>query len=147
MSDENATPENIVRAAVAEGLAIIAIADHNEIVNVRAAISTGNRDGLLVVPAVELSAPEGHILCYLPTADALERFYNRLSIASRGTAECRCQTGTTECLNLVAEHGGFAILAHVDGRGSFEENLPRFTPAKLDILCHSALLGFEVIRA
>ena len=24
---------------------------------------------------------------------------------------------------------------------------PRFTPAKLDILCHEALLGFEVIRA
>jgi ABC-type lipoprotein export system ATPase subunit len=147
VTDARATPESIITAAVNDGLSIIAIADHNEIGNVRRAVAAGEAAGLLVIPAVELSAPEGHLLCYLPTADALETFFNRLSIAGRGTAECRCQTGTTACLNLLEEHGGFAILAHVDGPGSFEENVPRFTPAKLDILCHGALLGFEVVRA
>ncbi|MGB3388472.1 MAG: PHP domain-containing protein [Pseudaminobacter sp.] len=145
--DATATPENIVREAASEGLSIIAIADHNEISNVRAAIAAGAAAGILVIPAVELSAPEGHLLCYLPSPEMMDRFYNRLSIAGRGTVDCRCQTGTTDCLNLLREHGGFAILAHVDGPGSFEENVPRFTPAKLDILCHEALLGFEVIRA
>ena len=147
VTDARATPESIVAAAASDGLSIIAIADHNEILNVRKAVAAGEAAGLLVVPAVELSAPEGHLLCYLPTADGLETFYNRLSIAGRGTVDCRCQTGTTECLNLLREHGGFAILAHVDGPGSFEENVPRYTPAKLDILCHGALLGFEVVRA
>lgn len=145
--DERATPENIVQEAASEGLSIVAIADHNEICNVRAAVCAGAAAGILIIPAVELSAPEGHLLCYLPSPEAMDRFYHRLSIVGRGTVDCRCQTGTTECLNLLRDHGGFAILAHADGPGSFEENLPRFTPAKLDILCHEALLGFEVIRA
>lgn len=147
VSDATATPENIVREAASEGLSIIAIADHNEISNVRTAVAAGAAAGVLVIPSVELSAPEGHLLCYLPSPDAMDRFYHRLSIVARGTADCRCQTGTTDCLNLLREHRGFAILAHVDGSGSFEDNVRRFTPAKLDILCHEALLGFEVIRA
>jgi hypothetical protein len=87
------------------------------------------------------------LLCYLPAADALERFFNRITIASRGTPECRCQTSTVECLNLLHENGGFAVPAHVDSKRAFEENLPRFTPAKLDILCHESLLGIEITRA
>jgi DNA polymerase III alpha subunit len=147
VSDPTATPEKIIETAAAEGLSLVAISDHNEISNVRSAIAAGEKRGVLVIPAVELSAPEGHLLCYLPTPDALERFFNRLTIAERGTPECRCQTGTVECLNLVKENGGFALLAHVDSRGAFEENNPRFTPAKLDILCHPALMGIEVTRA
>ena len=147
VKDVSAVPEIIVKVAASEGLSIIAIADHNEIANVRPAIAAAAKRGVLVVPAVELSTPEGHILCYASTADLMERFFNRLTIANRGTPECRCQTGTVECLNLLRENGGFAILAHVNSRGAFEENLPRFTPAKLDIVCHDALLGFEVTKA
>ena len=147
VKDATAVPDKIVETAAAEGLSIIALADHNEIGNVRAAVAAGDKHSVLIIPAVELSAPEGHLLCYLPTPDVLERFFNRVTIANRGTADCRCQTGTLECLNLLRENGGFAILAHVDGKGAFEENLPRFVPAKLDILCHDALLGIEVTRA
>ncbi len=142
--DDAATPEAIVAAAKAEGIAIIAIADHNEISNVRAAVAAGEASGILVVPAVELSTPEGHLLCYAPTPDALERFFNRLDIADRGTKDCRCQTGTFQCLREIEAVGGFGILAHIDLAGAFESNVARFTPAKLDILCHRALEGFEV---
>ena len=38
---------------------------------------------MLVVPAVELSTPEGHLLCYLPTIDALQRFYAQIDIGDR----------------------------------------------------------------
>ncbi len=147
VSDVSATPEAIVDTARKEGLSLIAIADHNEILNVRSAVVAGEACDVLVVPAVELSTPEGHLLCYVPTADALERFFNRLQIADRGTPECRCQTGTLQCLDLVAHEGGFGILAHVDSAGAFESNMPRLTPAKLDILSHRALLGIEVTRA
>jgi len=147
VSDATATPSNIIDAAIAENLHIIALTDHNEISNIRHALMLGVRKGLLVVPAVELSTPEGHLLCYAPTADALERFFNRLSIADRRTKDCRCQTGTVECLNLLQNEGGFAVLAHVELTGAFESNMPRATPAKLDILCHPALAGIEVTRA
>jgi DNA polymerase III alpha subunit len=72
--DSTATPDAIVRTAQAEGIAVIALADHNDIRNVRAAVTAGEMAGVLVVPAVELSTPEGHLLCYAATADALERF-------------------------------------------------------------------------
>ena len=147
VKDSAATPAAIVDAAKREGLALISLTDHNEISNVPAAIEAGRGAGVLVIPGVELSTPEGHLLCYAPTADALERFFNRLQIADRRTANCRCQTSALQCLELIAAEGGFGVLAHVELDGAFEANLPRFTPAKLDILCHPALEGFEVTRA
>ena len=99
-----------------------------------------------MIPGVELSTPEGHLLCYAPTPDAMERFFNRLQIADRRTSNCRCQTSALQCLELVAAEGGFGILAHVELNGAFESNMPRFTPAKIDILTHWALEGIEVTR-
>ncbi|TPK05683.1 histidinol-phosphatase [Mesorhizobium sp. B2-5-9] len=142
--DVSATPPAIIEAAADLGLDMIALADHNEVSNVRIAVAAGLERGVLVIPAVELSTPEGHLLCYLPTADALETFFAGLSIADRRTPHCRCQTGLFQCLQLIQQAGGFAILAHVDSVGSFEEILPTFTPAKRDIIGHAALLGFEV---
>ena len=147
VSDSSATPSAIVQAAKDEGLSIIAIADHNEIKNVRPALEAAEAAEVLVIPAVELSTPEGHLLCYFPTADSLERFFHRIDIADRGETTCRCQTGVFQCLNYAEAEGGFSILAHVDSAGSFESNLPTFTPAKLDIISHRALEGFEVTRA
>lgn len=147
VSDAAATPGAIVGLAKQEGLSILAITDHNEIGNVAAAVEAGRAKGVFVVPGVELSTPEGHLLCYAPTPDALERFFNRLQIADRRTPTCRCQTGALQCLELLAAEGGFGVLAHVELAGAFEANLPRFTPAKLDVLCHPALEGFEVTRA
>lgn len=147
VKDSKATPAAIVETAQREGLAIISLTDHNEIANVPAAVEAGCVAGILVIPGVELSTPEGHLLCYVPTPDALERFFNRLQIADRRTANCRCQTGALQCLELLAAEGGFGVLAHVEVEGAFEANMPRFIPAKIDILCHPALEGFEVTRA
>ena len=147
VSDTNATPTQVVEVAKNEGLNIIALTDHNEISNVRIAVEAGEARGLLVIPGVELSTPEGHLLCYAPDPDALETFYGRLRIVDRRTKECRCQSGMTESMDQLKVVGGFAILAHVELAGSFETNLPRLTRPKLDILCHPALLGFEVTRA
>lgn len=147
VKDPAATPKAIVETAQAEGLSIIALADHNEISNVPAAIEAGRTSGIFVIPGVELSTPEGHLLCYAPTADALERFFNRLQIADRRTNQCRCQTGMLQCLDLLATEGGIGIIAHIELDGAFESNVPRFTPAKFDILCHPALQGIEVTKA
>lgn len=145
--DTDAIPAAIVETARREGLAIIALTDHNEIENVRPAVNAGDAAGILVIPGVELSTPEGHLLCYAPTPDALERFFNRLQIVGRRTPACRCQTGAIQCLDLIRSEGGFGILAHVESEGAFEANLSRFTPAKLDIICHPGLEAIEVTRA
>lgn len=65
------TPGNIVHMALLKELGIIAVSDHNTVGNVEAVMAFGKREGLLVVPAMELcTAEEIHLLCLLPTPEA-----------------------------------------------------------------------------
>ena len=147
MRDVAITPEGIVGAAAREGLAIIAVTDHNEIGNVEPTTRAAMAHGILVVPGVELSTSQGHLLCYLPTVEALTRFFSRLTLKDRGTPHSRCQHAMTECLDLVGGEGGFSVLAHVDAPAGFEIELPGGSPHKLDVLAHPALLGIELKSA
>lgn len=66
VTDVTMTPEEIAKTAIAQKLDLIAIADHNEIGSVEKATRAAEGSSLLLVPAVELSTPEGHLLCFLP---------------------------------------------------------------------------------
>ena len=145
--DMTMTPQNIVNTAVQEGLAIIAVTDHNEISNVEETIRAAQDLDLLVIPGVELSTPQGHLLCYLPDVDGLQRFYSRLNVVDRNTSNSRCQQSVIECLNLVSEFNGFGILAHVDIQSGYEIEVPGSSPHKFDVICHKALLGIELKHA
>ena len=66
-SDGAQTPSDVVRTAAESGLAAIALSDHDSIEGVREAMEAGEKYGIEVVPAVELSAQsdtELHILGY-----------------------------------------------------------------------------------
>ena len=147
VTDKAMTPQAIVDTAVQENLRIIAIADHNEIGNVQAAVTAGDAAGVLVIPAVELSTPEGHLLCYFPTVAALTQFHGRLDLADRGLSNSRCRNSMHACLDIAQGLGGFCVLAHVDGGNGLETNQPGGSPHKTDIICHSALLGIELSNA
>ena len=92
VKDAGATPEAIVSTAAKEGLKIIAIADHNEIDGVAPALSAAVAADIFVVPAVELSTPEGHLLCYLPNYENLQRFHAQLDIVDHRTPNSRCRS-------------------------------------------------------
>lgn len=144
VSDTGMTPDAIIDTAIKEGLKIIAIADHNGISNVQAAIDAAKGRDITVVPAVELSTPEGHLLCYFPDFESLASFHGRLDLADRGTANSRCRTAMFTCLEYAQALGGFGILAHVDAGNGLETNSPGGSPHKADIICHPALLGIEL---
>jgi histidinol phosphatase-like PHP family hydrolase len=144
--DQSMTPTAIVATAAREGLGIIAVTDHNEITNVEPTLRAALPAGICVVPGVELSTSQGHVLCYLPTIDALRRFYSQLSI-ERGRPTSHCQQSIIECLKLVESLKGFGILAHVDVASGFEIEVPGFSPHKADVICHPPLLGIEVKQA
>jgi energy-coupling factor transporter ATP-binding protein EcfA2 len=145
VNDQAMTPEAIVRTAVSERLSIIALTDHNEISNVERALAAASLTSLLVVPGVELSTPQGHLLCYLPTLASLQQFHGRLDLAQRDTSNSHCQTAMFECLKLLAELKGFAVLAHIDGGSGFEiVGAGGATPHRLNVICHPALLGIEL---
>lgn len=147
VADTSMTPENIVATAVRHGLGVLAVTDHNEIANVAPTIHAARGKDLLVIPGVELSTPQGHLLAYLPSVDALARFHGRLDIVDRGKPTSRCQNAIVDCLNSVRALGGFGILAHVDVQSGFEVENSGGSPHKLDVLCHAALLGIEVKKA
>jgi ABC-type Na+ transport system ATPase subunit NatA len=142
--DATMTPEAIVATAVQEGLSVVAIADHNEIANVEAALRAAQGSAVFVVPGIELSTHQGHLLCYLPTLDALRQLHGQLSIVDRGTPTSRCQQSIIDCLNLLSPLGGFGVLAHIDVQAGFEIVVPGASPHKTDVLCHPALLGIEL---
>src|SRR5260370_41139206 len=78
VEDIGMTPQAIVDTAIAENLQVIAITDHNVVTNVRNAVKYAEGKQILVVPGVELSTPQGHLLVYCPTPDKLEGFYGKL---------------------------------------------------------------------
>src|SRR5258708_22605166 len=120
VKDPNMTADGIVKTAASERLSIIAIADHNEITNIDRAIQASRATSVLVIPSIELSTPQGHLLCYLPTIDTLRRLPGQLAIPDRGKETSRCKHSILDCLNLLQPLGGFAILAHVDVASGFE---------------------------
>ena len=146
-SDEM-TPAAIVAAALARGLDMIAVCDHNTAGNVRAVQRAGEAagGGLAVIAGMELtSAEEVHVVGLFPDAAAAERvaaqvrsllpqadadyysfFGEQPLLASDG-----CQVGAetaalvlatsldlTEAVDLIHREGGVAVAAHVD-RTSF----------------------------
>ncbi len=57
------TPRRIINSALAKGLQIIAIADHNSAENTEVAVRTGLDQGITVLPAMELTSQEEvHVL-------------------------------------------------------------------------------------
>jgi len=73
-SDGTLTPEALVELAVARGLAVLALTDHDSVEGVASAVAAAEGTGVTVVPAVELSAvgPGGddvHILGYFIDPD------------------------------------------------------------------------------
>lgn len=147
VDDVKMTPENIVAQAMKERLGVIAITDHNEVANVRRAIAAAKGTGVLVVPGVELSTPQGHLLVYFDTVEYMDSYMGRLDLAGRGTELSRCQTAILECLKLLDPARGFAVLAHIDGGAGFDTVVPGYSPHKIDVLIHPALLGVELVSA
>ncbi|MCZ2075580.1 MAG: AAA family ATPase [Bryobacterales bacterium] len=147
VKDTSMTPAAIVDTAVSEGLGLIALTDHNEICNVLTALKAADGKPVLVVPGVELSTPEGHLLVYFADYESLSNFHGKLDFADRGTQTSRCQTALLECLKRIDLARGFAVLAHVDAEAGLEDRLPGYPPHKGDIISHPALLGIELQSA
>lgn len=73
--DTDMTPNNLVRMAKLLGYDMIALTDHNTCRNCAAAMEVGAREGITVVPGMELcTAEEIHCVCLLPDLAAAEAF-------------------------------------------------------------------------
>lgn len=144
VKDSGMVPDAIVAQALREGLGLIAITDHNDISNVSSALKSAENSTLCVIPGVELSTSDGHLLVYFSQYSDLEAFFGKLDIQGKGTQDSRCSTSMLDCLKGISPQKGFAILAHVDGGAGLEEACPGYSSHKRDILTSEALLGIEL---
>ncbi|MGI6566169.1 MAG: PHP domain-containing protein [Limnochordia bacterium] len=137
------TPWNIVRMAQLEGLALIAVTDHNTIANAGAVMEVGERLGLAVLPGVEVQTREEvHLLGVFPSLEQAAAFqgliWSRLPDQPNhpkifgeqilydsndtpiGTIERlllqSVPLGIEEAGAAIAAHGGLTIAAHVNRR-------------------------------
>lgn len=141
VTDHTMTPEAIVDTAINKGLSIISITDHNEIQNSNTAITYSQGKGILVIPGIEVSTTQGHLLVYFETFKNLRDFFGKLTInADKKT----CQQGIVECLDIAEQYNGIGILAHIELTSGFEKTIGRFGPPMEEVFKHKNLYGLEI---
>lgn len=141
VEDTTNTPSTIVDTAILKGLKVISITDHNEILNSIAAVQYAADKEILVIPGIEVSTTQGHLLLYFETIDNLRKFYGKLSI---NDGKSICNQGITECLNIAEQYGGIGVLAHITLDSGFEKVINRFGPHMEQIFRCKNLMGLEI---
>ncbi|MBR7095931.1 MAG: PHP domain-containing protein [Clostridia bacterium] len=118
-SDGSMTPRELVAHAKASGMAAIALSDHDGVDGVHEAVAEGERLGVEVVPAIELSAQsatETHILGYFidPDAPAMVLAMKRIREVreERSRENCRklCELGFPVTMEETREIAGGEIV-------------------------------------
>jgi hypothetical protein len=147
--DAAMTVEAIIESAVRQKIALLAITDHNNDANVAAALNYAAKyaDRLLVIPGVEITTSNGHILAYFPPTHP-DRVRDLLGILRiEGTLGSRDSHTAMSMATVIAEAerlGGVCIAAHIDrDKYGFEMLAQGYPNWKKDILTGSGLYGLE----
>jgi len=114
-------PEDIVKVAVSRGLEAIAITDHNSVEAVEQIRDVARKDGLVVLPGVELSAKGGHAIAIFDEKTPVERLRYLLRLLCfgeehKGQGWAETPYWIDEVFQAIEEYGGLAIAAHIDRR-------------------------------
>ena len=141
VTDTTMTPENIVDTAIEKGLSIISITDHNEDRNVKRALKHAEGKNILVIPGIEVSTLQGHLLLYFEKYEELKNFRGKLTIAEDRQT---CTQGIVDCLNFARQYNGIGVLAHIELNSGFEKTINRFDPKMSAILTHEVLMALEI---
>ncbi len=147
------TPEAIIDAAVAGGIAIVAFTDHNTALNIQRSLDHAARyaDRLLVIPGVEVTTAHGHLLVYFSPADPadVQRLLNRVGIVgNEGSPESHTTKSMADVMTEAMQLGGICVAAHIDSMNTGFEMLDSGFPNwKKDLLAHPGLYGLESVKS
>lgn len=148
-ADSDSVPQpdlpRYIDTAVAQGIDVLAITDHNRTDFVRPALEAAQGKPLLLLPGIEISTHDGHLLAlFAPDkVDALEALSAPGSLQLKHLSATE-QRSTRSMLDLVGEIyklGGLAIPAHIDVANGAAS---RLSDAQLiELLASPALAGLE----
>lgn len=141
VTDTSNTPNAIVDTAISKCLKVISITDHNEIMNSIMAVQYAKGKDVLVIPGIEVSTTQGHLLIYFDTNDHLRQFYGHLTFNDEKSV---CYQSIVECLQKAELFDGIGVLAHITLDSGFEKTIQRFGPQMEQIFKCKNLLGLEI---
>lgn len=141
VTDTSNSPQAIVETAITKGLKIISITDHNQFLNSLYAVNYAKNKNIdiLVIPGIEVSTTQGHLLLYFEKPDDLQQFYGKLTF---NEDKSLCHQGIAECLNFANQYGGIGILVTLES--GFEKTINRYGPQMEQIFKCKNLLGLEI---
>jgi predicted ATPase len=134
-----------VTAAIDSGVGVLGITDHNTARFASTAVKAAANTSLLVLPGIEVSTHDGHLLgLFSPNAIAtLEEFAlpQSLQLKDLSPTEKRSNRSILDLVEDIQRRGGLAIPAHIDGPNGLTD---RLEPAELvELLTNPALAGLE----
>jgi hypothetical protein len=134
-----------VEAAVDAGVQVLAVTDHNTCRFAQAMMDAAKGAELLVLPGVEISTHDGHLLAVFGPdgLDELQALCNpeNLKLTKLSDTERRSTRSMLDLVQEIDKRGGLAIPAHVDSAGGIHEKLGSGELAEL--LASPALVGLE----
>lgn len=143
-------PEDIVQVAINQGLDAIAVTDHNTAAWCDRMTDAAQDTSLVVLPGVELSTREGHLLGIWEEGTAAQHIEDVLlqlgvSRADFGKTDITAAHGMGECAAKIEAAGGLAIAAHIDKeRGLLRQQVQTYVN---ELLSHPHIAGFEYVLA
>jgi PHP domain-containing protein len=149
VKDSTMTVEAIIEAAAKLNIRILAVTDHNTDRNVERSISAAAKytGQLLVLPGVEITTANGHVLVYFAPRDAgnVRNLLAKIDLkGSPGERDSHTAMSMADVIREAERLGGVCIAAHIDRAGTGFEMLATGYPAwKRDIINSSGLYGLE----
>ncbi len=118
-SEQSVTLGQIVDAALASSLEVIAITDHNTVEAIDGIREVAEKKGLLVFPGIELSAKGGHVIAIFELDTPVEKlrdFLGYIGVAEEGWGDATTMAGggIEEVFQKIEAQGGIAIAAHIE---------------------------------
>lgn len=141
--------DSYIDAAIDSGISIMAITDHNSVAFVRAAMHAAEGKNLVVIPGLEISTHDGHLLAlFAPEQmDDLEAFAGseNLKLKKLSGTDKRSDRSVLDLVGEIGKRGGLAIPAHVDASKGICETLRQ--NELVELLSNPALAGLEFLKS
>lgn len=120
-SDAKSYVDAIISEAVANGISVLAITDHNDGGGVSDFRDAAVDTGIVILPGFEVASAEGvHVLCIYPSdtsGEKLGRFLGEFGIRDTAPASTLTTQPLTDLMAKVRAQHGIAVAAHVTGDG------------------------------
>lgn len=149
VADKTMSIQAVIDAAVAKNIGILSITDHNNDAQVVSSLKCAEKhaDRLLVLPGVEISTANGHLLVYCDPSspEIITTLLARIDLKGpKGSRDSRTAWSMSTVIEEAARLGAIAIAAHIDREKSGFETLAVGYPHwKRDIILADGLYGLE----